>query len=97
MPRSKGFKHDTRRLFTKSPRHRGLQPLGRLLIKYKVGDNVIIKVDPAVHKGMPHRRYHGKFGVVSEIRGRAYIIKIKSGDAIKQIIARPEHIHLAKL
>ncbi|MHA1245439.1 MAG: 50S ribosomal protein L21e, partial [Candidatus Heimdallarchaeota archaeon] len=37
MPKSKGYKHSTRKLFTKSPRKRGLQPLGRLLIKYKVG------------------------------------------------------------
>ena len=73
-----------------------MQPLGRLLVKYKVGDQVIIKIDPAIQKGMPHRRYHGKFGVISEIRGRSYIIKIKAGNKIKHIIARPEHVYLAK-
>ncbi|MFW9923010.1 MAG: 50S ribosomal protein L21e [Candidatus Thorarchaeota archaeon] len=95
MPKSKGYKHSTRKLFTKSPRDRGLQPLGRLLTKYNVGDQVVIKVDPAIQKGMPHRRYHGKFGVISEIRGRAYIITIKAGNATKDIIARPEHVYLA--
>ena len=96
MPKSKGYRHSTRRLFKKTPRNKGLQPLGRLLTKYKVGDQVLIKVDSAIQKGMPHRRYHGKFGVISEVRGRAYVIKIKSGNATKQIIARPEHVYLAK-
>ncbi|NHJ33475.1 MAG: 50S ribosomal protein L21e, partial [Asgard group archaeon] len=66
------------------------------LVKYKVGDQVVIKIDPAIQKGMPHRRYHGKFGVISEVRGRSYVIKIKTGNAVKQIIARPEHVYLAK-
>jgi len=95
MPKSKGYRHSTRRLFKKSPRKRGIQPLGRLLTKYKVGDQVVIKIDPAIHKGMPHRRYHGKFGVISEVRGRSYVIKIKDGNAMKQIIARPEHVFIA--
>ncbi|NHJ47762.1 MAG: 50S ribosomal protein L21e [Asgard group archaeon] len=96
MPKSKGYRHSTRKLFKKSPRDKGLQPLGRLLTKYKVGDQVLIKVDPAIQKGMPHRRYHGKFGVISEVRGRAYVVKIKTGNMTKQIIARPEHVYLAK-
>jgi len=96
MPKSKGYRHSTRKLFKKSPRKKGLQPLGRLLVKYKVGDQVVIKIDPAIHKGMPYRRYHGKFGVISEIRGRAYVVSIKTGNATKQIIARPEHVYLAK-
>ncbi len=96
MPNSKGYRHSTRRLFRKTSREKGMQPLGRLLVKYKVGDQVVIKVDSAIQKGMPHRRYHGKFGVISEVRGRAYVIKVKTGNAIKQIIARPEHVYLAK-
>ncbi len=96
MPNSKGYRHSTRRLFKKTPREKGMQSLGRLLIKYKVGDKVVVKIDPAIQKGMPHRRYHGKFGVISEVRGRCYVIKIKDGNAIKQIIARPEHVYLAK-
>jgi len=95
MPKSKGYKHSTRKLFTKSPRKRGLQPLGRLLTKYKVGDQVVVKIDSAIQKGMPYRRYHGKFGVISEVRGRAYVIKIKDGNAVKDIIARPEHVFIA--
>ena len=96
MPKSKGYRHSTRKLFKKSPRDKGLQSLGRLLTKHNVGDQVLIKIDSAIQKGMPHRRYQGKFGVISEVRGRAYVIKIKDGDATKQIIARPEHVYPAK-
>ncbi|MGC9778765.1 MAG: 50S ribosomal protein L21e [Candidatus Heimdallarchaeota archaeon] len=95
MPKSKGYRHSTRRLFKKSSRDRGMQSLGRLLTKHKVGDQVVIKIDPAIQKGMPHRRYHGKFGVVSEVRGRAYVVKIKAGNKTKSIIARPEHVYPA--
>lgn len=96
MPKSKGFKHSTRKLFTKSPRKRGLQSLGRLLVRYKVGDKVVIKIDPAIQKGMPHRRYHGKVGKIAEVRGRAYVVHMKAGNMTKKIIARPEHLHLVE-
>jgi large subunit ribosomal protein L21e len=93
MPKSKGYKHSTRKLFTKSPRKRGLQPLGRLLQKNKIGDRVFIRIDPGVRKGQPHRRYHGKTGTISEIRGRAYVVEVKVGKRTKNIIARPEHLY----
>jgi large subunit ribosomal protein L21e len=53
---------------------------------------VVIKIDPSVQKGMPHRRYHGKVGVVVAKRGRAYEVNVTQGDAIKEIIVRPEHL-----
>lgn len=69
-----------------------LMGLSRLLHKYAPGDKVVIKIDSAVHKGMPHRRYHGKIGVVKEKRGGAYVIDVSQGDKIKTIITRPEHL-----
>jgi large subunit ribosomal protein L21e len=45
-----------------------------------------------VHKGMPHRRFHGKIGVIAEKRGRSYVVNVPQGNAIKEIIVRPEHI-----
>ena len=41
---------------------------------------------------MPHRRYHGRVGVVKEKRGRAYVVNVTQGDAVKEIIVRPEHL-----
>lgn len=92
MPISHGYRRKTRALMTKSPRERGKSPISRLLYEYKPGDNVVIDIDPSVHKGMPHHRYQGKIGVVIGKRGRAYEIEVRQGDAIKTIIVRPEHL-----
>ena len=89
---SRGFRRRTRQLLRKNPRKRGLRPLGYMLTEYKVGDKVVISIDPSTHKGQPHRRYHGKVGVVLNRRGRAYIVGVRVGGKVKQIIALPEHL-----
>jgi len=53
---------------------------------------VVVMIDPSVQKGMPHKRYHGKVATVVGKRGRSYVLKVPQGDAIKEIIARPEHL-----
>lgn len=92
MKRSKGYRTKTRTIFRRHPRDRGKIALGRLLIAYSPGQMVRISVNPAVHKGMPHRRYHGRVGIVAEKRGRSYVIEVASGKSPRSIIARPEHI-----
>jgi large subunit ribosomal protein L21e len=77
---------------TKKTRERGLQPLGRLLHIYNPGDRAILKIDPSVHKGMPHARYQGKVGIIQEKRGSAYIIQIQEGRKKRSLIVRPEHL-----
>ncbi len=89
---SKGFRRRTRQTLRKKPRERGLKPLGYLLTEYRVGDKVVIDIDPSTHKGQPHRRYQGKVGTVLERRGRAYVVGVKMGGKVKQIIALPEHL-----
>lgn len=92
MRKSKGFRSRTRKLLRKHPRRRGLPPIGKLLREYKIGDRVHIIIEPSVHKGQPHPRFHGKTGVVVGKRGRAYIISVRDGDAEKIIFARSEHL-----
>lgn len=96
MKRSKGYRSKTRSLLRKKPRERGLKPLGYLLREYKVGDKVVISIDPATHKGQPHRRYHGKIGTIMEKRRRAYVIAVRDGGKVRKIIALPEHIKIFK-
>ncbi|RLI06098.1 50S ribosomal protein L21e [Candidatus Bathyarchaeota archaeon] len=91
MKRSKGYRSKTRSLLRKKPRERGLKPLGYLLIDYKIGDRVVISIDPSTHKGQPHRRYHGKMGTIIEKRGKAYVVAIQNGGKTRKIIALPEH------
>jgi large subunit ribosomal protein L21e len=92
LRRSKGFRTKTRTLISRKPRDRGKQPLGRLLIPYAPGQTVRIMINPAVQKGMPHRRYHGRVGMVAEKRGRSYVVEVAGTKTPRIIIARPEHI-----
>jgi large subunit ribosomal protein L21e len=92
VKKSKGYRSGARRLLTKEPRERGKIRLSKLLQEYEPGASVVVMIDSSVQKGMPHRRYHGKVGIVVGKRGRAYVLKVPQGDAIKEIIARPEHL-----
>jgi len=92
MKKSKGFRAGTRRLLKKKPREKGKISLSKLLYKYKPGNRVVIKIEPSVQKGMPHKRYHGKVGTVIEKRGGSYVVSVTQGRAVREIIVRPEHL-----
>jgi large subunit ribosomal protein L21e len=82
----------TRALLRKDPRERGKTTLSKILHSYGEGDQVVVKIDSSVQKGMPHRRFHGKIGVIMSKRGRSYVVHVTQGDATKEIIVRPEHL-----
>jgi large subunit ribosomal protein L21e len=92
MGKSTGIQRKSRKVFSKNPREKGMAPLGRLLHEYQNGEKVVIKIDSSVQKGMPHKRYYGKVGIVTEERGRAYVVEITEDTKVKKIITRPEHI-----
>ena len=92
--KAKGYRRKTRSLLKKKPRERGKVGLSKILYEYKPGEKVVIRAEPSVHKGMPHRRYHGKVGVIVNKKGRSYVVNVTQGNAIKEIIVRPEHITL---
>jgi large subunit ribosomal protein L21e len=92
MPKSKGYRSGTRSLLRRKPKERGKTGLSKILHEYKPGDKAVVKINPSVHKGMPHRRYQGKIGVVVNRRGRSYVVEVTQGDAKKEIIVRPEHL-----
>ena len=73
-----------------------MRPLDYLLHDFNEGDVVDIILDPSEHKGMPHRRFHGKTGKILRKQGKAYVVNIKQGNAIKQIIAKKEHLRLSR-
>ncbi|UCB60020.1 MAG: 50S ribosomal protein L21e [Candidatus Bathyarchaeota archaeon] len=89
---SKGFRRRTRSLLKRKARERGKTGLSKILREYKPGDQVVIKLDPSVHKGMPHRRFHGKVGTIEAERGKSYVVNINQGKSIKEIVVRPEHL-----
>jgi large subunit ribosomal protein L21e len=90
--KSKGYRRKTRSLLRRKAREKGKTGLSKILRQYKPGDRVVIKLDPSIHKGMPHRRFHGKIGTIEDTRGKAYVVNISQGKAVKEIIVRPEHL-----
>lgn len=92
MPKSRGFRYKARKTLRKRVRERGLAPLGKLLRKYEIGEKVAIVIDPSIHKGMPHRRYHGRVGTITDKRGRAYLVKLKIGKKERSLFVKPEHL-----
>lgn len=92
MRKSRGYRRSTRQISTKASRDKGRPRLGKLLLVYEVGSQVIVKIDSSVQKSLPHRRFHGKIGTVMAKRGRGYVVSVPQGDAVKEIIVRSEHL-----
>ena len=86
--RSHGFRHKTRSVMKKtSPRG-----VSFLLREYHEGDRALVIIDPRQHKGLPHRRYHGKVGTVVNAGKRAVTLDVKLGNKSKTLITRLDHI-----
>jgi large subunit ribosomal protein L21e len=89
MPRSHGSKRKSRSILTKSNILRGIS---YLLINYKIGDKVIINIDPSEHNTMPHRRYQGKIGIIKEIGKRIIKISVPIGNKEKILQTKRNHL-----
>ncbi len=86
--RSHGFRHKSRSIMTKkAPRG-----VSFLLREYQVGEQALVIIDPRQHKGLPHRRYHGKVGRVTNVGRRSVTLDIKLGNKTKTLITRLDHI-----
>lgn len=90
--KSHGPRRKTRNKLKKKVREKGLFPSTRLLIRYNMDDKAVIMIDPSVHEGMPHPRFHGKVGLIIGKRGQSYLLKVKDGGKEKIVIAKPEHL-----
>lgn len=88
MPKSHGYRRRTRSLL-RSDRRKGLSSILR---EYSPNDKVVIKIDPTQVKGMPHRRFNGLVGVVTEVGRRAITVEVPVGDKTKKLVARKEHL-----
>jgi large subunit ribosomal protein L21e len=89
LPKSHGSRRRTRALLRSSSTKKGL---GSLLVEYSPKDKVVIKIDPAQVKGMPHRRFNGLVGTVTESGRRAVTVEVAVGDKTKTVVARKEHL-----
>jgi large subunit ribosomal protein L21e len=89
MPKSHGSKRKSRSILTKSNIITGIS---YLLINYKIGDKVIVSIDPREHNTMPHRRYQGKIGIIKEIGKRIIKVSVAIGNKEKILQTKRNHI-----
>lgn len=89
MPRSHGTRRKARSILTKDNVVRGIS---YLLHDYKVGDKVVVDVDPREHDTTPHRRFHGRIGVVEGVGKRTLRVAVVFGDKKKILQTRFNHI-----
>jgi len=92
MAKTHGTRRKSRNKLKKTVREKGLSPITRALQEFTDGDIVNIDLDPSIQNGMPHPKFHGRTGKVIERRGRAYMVEVRDGGLMKEIIALPEHL-----
>ena len=96
MVHSTGVRARTRDLFSKPYKKHGATPFSRYFANYRVGDYVDIIADGSIHKGMPHKYYHGKTGRVYNITSVAIGVIVNKGVngriIPKRICVRIEHV-----
>jgi len=87
-------------MFKRDFREHGPIKLSTFLVPYRVGDIVDIKANAAEQKGMPHKYYHGRTGIVYNVTPRAVgiiIHKIVGNRYMeKRVNIRVEHIKHSK-
>jgi large subunit ribosomal protein L21e len=87
-------------MFSRNFREHGNTKLSTYMITYKVGDLVDIKANGSIHKGMPHKYYHGRTAVVYNVSPRALglIVNKRVGNRYmeKRINVRIEHVKPSK-
>jgi len=88
--KSKGKRRGTRRKLKRGVRDKF--KVTPYLQEFRIGEKVVINLNPSSHRGFPDPVFQGRVGEVIEKRGRAYVIEVKVGDKTKKIIAAPEHL-----
>ncbi len=90
-----GFRRKTRSKLKKHIRNRGKISIKHYFQRFKAGDKVLLKAEPAVQKGMYFPRFHAKTGTVEGKRGLCYEVRITDGNKKKLLVVHP--IHLRKV
>jgi large subunit ribosomal protein L21e len=89
MPSSHGTRRKSRSIMTKDNVVRGIS---YLLHDYKVGEKVVVDIDPREHDTTPHRRFHGRIGEVELVGRRTLRVAVMFGDKKKILQTRFNHI-----
>ncbi|KAB2944941.1 MAG: 50S ribosomal protein L21 [Candidatus Methanoperedens nitroreducens] len=92
MAKTHGTRRKSRYKLKKTVREKGLSPISRAIQEFHEGDIVNIDLDPSIQNGMPHPKFQGRTGKVMTQRGRAYIVEVRDGGLMKEVIILPEHL-----
>ncbi|KAK6429698.1 60S ribosomal protein L21A [Oleoguttula sp. CCFEE 5521] len=97
MGHAAGLRAGTRYAFSRDFKKKGMIKLSTYLKQYKVGDIVDVVANGAVQKGMPHKDFHGKTGVVYNVTKSAVgvILYKQVGNRYieKRVNVRIEHVN----
>ncbi|KAL7424994.1 60S ribosomal protein L21A [Cryptotrichosporon argae] len=100
MPHSFGLRARTRHMFKRDFKKHGAEHLSTYLRIFKTGDIVDIVANAAEQRGMPHKFYHGKTGIVFNVTpGAVGVIcyKVVNGRYLeKRVNVRIEHVRHSK-
>ncbi|HTY44357.1 MAG TPA: 50S ribosomal protein L21e [Patescibacteria group bacterium] len=70
---------------------RGRVGLSKLFKEFNLGDAVAVVKEPSVDSRFP-LRIQGSTGIVSEKRGRSYMVEIYTQDKKKKFLIEPAHL-----
>ncbi|MDD1750637.1 MAG: 50S ribosomal protein L21e [Methanothrix sp.] len=96
MAHHHGMRKKSRDKLSRTVRARGKSSVVKAIQEFETGAKVHVLIDPSIHKGMPHPRFHGKTAEVVGKRGRAFVLKVTDGNATKTLITFPEHLTAQK-
>ena len=99
MPHSYGYRAKTRDLFSRPFRCHGPEHLSTYMTIFKKGNFVDIVGNGSIHKGMPHKFYHGKTGRVFDIAPNSIGVivnkQVRNRIVQKRIHVRVEHLKIS--
>ncbi len=88
--KARGLRAKTRRLLKR--RNIPSASVNKLTQDFSEGQKVRIKIDPAVHAGMPHARYQGFNGIVVGKQGKMFRIEVTKGGIGKELLVSAVHL-----
>ena len=92
VKRTGGPRRKTRDIFRKHPNQRGKYSLTKYFQVFKIGDKVQLLAEPAIHEGLYFRRFNARSGTISRKQGRCYVVEVKDGGKVKDVIVHPIHL-----
>lgn len=87
---SHGSRRKTRHTLRKKKREK--TPITQRLQSFENGEHVRIQIDPSIHDGMSHPRFHGATGDITGEQGDAYVVAVETDRGTKHVIAHPVHL-----